>query len=224
MLWDPLYETWTLHDIALFEAAFALYGKDFVSIQQIVSSKTSQEIVDFFYLWKMTSHYRVCKRKKVQSAADRQTATALANVAAAEKALATGIPVPLGASNLPLTQFWGKGASSNPSKQKKGGGGGGGQHNKRGHSSVVGDGDDGGGGGGGSKKKSKKRKGGLVYAKLHGVEIKPDLLRASVNSLGGIKTVRRDRKWQLVRLDLKLQQTSSSGHTLNRAWTRYFES
>ena len=71
---------------------------------------------------------------------------------------------------------------------------------------------------------SKKRKGGLVYAKLHGVDIKPDLLRASVNSFGGIKIVRRDRKWQLVRLDLKLQQTSSSGHTLNKAWTRYFES
>jgi hypothetical protein len=205
-LWAPIYESWTLHDIALFEAGFALYGKDFVSIQQIVGSKTNQEIVDFFYLWKMTSHYRVWKRKMTRSANERATAEAAANVAAAAASLASGIPRPIGASNLPLTQFWGDGVRNHLKKKKS--------NKRRGN-------DD---GGGGSKNKSQKRKKGLVYAKLHGVEIKPELLRASVNSFGGIEAVRSDRKWQLVRVDLKLKQASSSGHTLNKAWIKYFES
>jgi hypothetical protein len=205
VLWNSLTESWTLHDIALFEACFTLYGKDFVSIQQIVSSKTIHEIVDFFYVWKMTSHYRVWKHNVTRTNTERMAAAAEAKAAAAEN----GYPKPSGASNLPLTQFWGDG-KSRKNKDSKG-------SQKRSRSSSSGK-----NASKRSKKKRTKTKGGVVLARLHGIEIKPEALQKAVNARGGIDMVRKDRKWQLVRVDLKLQQTSSSGHTLNKAYERYF--
>ena len=102
-LWDTFGQAWSLHDIALFEAAFALYGKDFEAIQRVVSSKTTREIVNFFYLWKMTSHYRVYK-VKATARADRAKASAMAAAMAAATAAAGKKAV---TSKHPLSTFWG---------------------------------------------------------------------------------------------------------------------
>jgi hypothetical protein len=227
VLWDSFGQSWSLHDIALFEAAFALYSKDFEAIQRVVSSKTTREIVHFFYLWKMTSHYRVYKVKAAVKA-DRAKAAAMAAAMAAATAAAGKKVV---TSKHPLSTYWGNSKKSKgkkrqaPSTSSKGGGRGGGGG--------------GGGGGQGPKKKAKKKQkkkqtkakriigGGPIMsdgkpiAKLLGVPLYPgDLLRA-VETQGGIDVVRKKRIWQAVRKVMKLKKTSSSGHTLNTAYKRY---
>ena len=100
VLWDTLSQSWNLHDIALFEASFALYGKDFEAIQRVVSSKTTHEIIHFFYLWKMTSHYREYKVKAAAKLDRAKAAAMAAKLAAAEKHAVT--------SKHPLGTFWGE--------------------------------------------------------------------------------------------------------------------
>ena len=226
-LWDTFGQAWSLHDIALFEAAFALYGKDFEAIQRVVSSKTTREIVNFFYLWKMTSHYRVYK-VKATARADRAKASAMAAAMAAATAAAGKKAV---TSKHPLSTFWGSHKNSKGKKRQaaststKSGGG-------RGRFGSAGDGQ-------GPKKKAKKRQktkqkkpkrvigGGPIMsdgkpiAKLLGVPLYPGDLKRAVQKQGGIVVVRKRRIWQAVRKEMKLKKTSSSGHTLNTAYKRY---
>jgi len=54
-------EMWSPHQIALFEGAIALYGKHFHTIQRMVKTKTTKEVVEFYYIWKKTSHYDMWK-------------------------------------------------------------------------------------------------------------------------------------------------------------------
>ena len=49
-------EKWTAHDIAVFEAAICLHGKKFDVIRTLLPSKTTKEIIEFYYVWKTTSH------------------------------------------------------------------------------------------------------------------------------------------------------------------------
>mmetsp|Transcript_30185 Transcript_30185/g.69195 ORF Transcript_30185/g.69195 Transcript_30185/m.69195 type:complete len:488 (-) Transcript_30185:502-1965(-) len=56
-------ERWNPFEIASFEAAISLYGKDFHLVQQIVKTKTTKEVVEFYYIWKKTSHYKRWKRQ-----------------------------------------------------------------------------------------------------------------------------------------------------------------
>jgi hypothetical protein len=44
-------------EIATFEAAMAVHGKVFEKVQKEVKTKTCQEIIDFYYVWKKTRHY-----------------------------------------------------------------------------------------------------------------------------------------------------------------------
>lgn len=53
---------WSPYEIALFGAAMAECGKQFHRIQQIVHSKRTTEIIDFYYIWKKTSHYTNWKK------------------------------------------------------------------------------------------------------------------------------------------------------------------
>ena len=55
---------------------------------------------------------------------------------------------------------------------------------------------------------------------MHGIEIVPDVLKEAVHARGGIDIVRSHRLWQKIRSDLHLKKSSSSGHTLNKAWVR----
>ena len=49
-------EKWNPYEIALFEAALALHGKAFHRVRGWVGTKTTKEIVEFYYVWKKTSH------------------------------------------------------------------------------------------------------------------------------------------------------------------------
>ena len=56
-------ERWSPYEIAVFESALSLYGKHFHQVQRVVRTKTTKEIVEFYYIWKKTSHYKVWKRQ-----------------------------------------------------------------------------------------------------------------------------------------------------------------
>ena len=38
-----------------------MYGKHFHTIQRMVKTKTTKEVVEFYYIWKKTSHYDMWK-------------------------------------------------------------------------------------------------------------------------------------------------------------------
>jgi hypothetical protein len=54
-------DSWTPKEIALFEAAMCSVGKDFHAIQQIIKTKRTNDIIDFYYAWKLSSHYQIWK-------------------------------------------------------------------------------------------------------------------------------------------------------------------
>mmetsp|Transcript_1159 Transcript_1159/g.1905 ORF Transcript_1159/g.1905 Transcript_1159/m.1905 type:complete len:409 (-) Transcript_1159:46-1272(-) len=51
-------EKWSPYEIATFEAALALHGKHFHQVQKWVKTKNTKEVIEFYYIWKKTSHYR----------------------------------------------------------------------------------------------------------------------------------------------------------------------
>ncbi|KAL9189305.1 hypothetical protein ACHAXT_011795 [Thalassiosira profunda] len=59
-------EKWSPIEIATFEAALALHGKAFHQVQKWVKTKNTKEIVEFYYVWKKTSHGRRWKGSYVE--------------------------------------------------------------------------------------------------------------------------------------------------------------
>lgn len=55
-------DRWAPYEVALFEAGICLVGKDFVSLDQIIPTKSAQEIMEFFYAWKKTKNYNRWKQ------------------------------------------------------------------------------------------------------------------------------------------------------------------
>ena len=57
------WEDWSPYQIALFEAGIAQYGKDFYAIaKEFENGKSTKDIIDFYYLWKKTAHYKKWKK------------------------------------------------------------------------------------------------------------------------------------------------------------------
>lgn len=56
-------EKWSPYEIAVFEGSIALYGKNFHAIQKYVESKTVKDVIEFYYEWKKTSHYKEWKKQ-----------------------------------------------------------------------------------------------------------------------------------------------------------------
>jgi len=56
------FEKWNPYEIALFEGAISLFGKEFHVISKIVGTKTCKECIEFYYLWKKTHHYHAWKK------------------------------------------------------------------------------------------------------------------------------------------------------------------
>ena len=56
-----IIEKWSPYEIALFEAALLHHGKEFHLVSEIVETKTTKEVIDFYYIWKKTSHYKKWK-------------------------------------------------------------------------------------------------------------------------------------------------------------------
>ncbi|KAF8822035.1 hypothetical protein IE077_000102 [Cardiosporidium cionae] len=50
-------DAWGPKEVCLFEAAICKYGKDFSRIQRIIQTKTTKDMIDFYYLWKKTNRY-----------------------------------------------------------------------------------------------------------------------------------------------------------------------
>ena len=40
-----------------------MYGKIFHEVQKVVKTKTTKEIIEFYYIWKKTSHYKKWKQQ-----------------------------------------------------------------------------------------------------------------------------------------------------------------
>lgn len=59
-------ERWSPYEIAIFEASLAEYGKDFPKVKkEIGDTKTTSEVIEFYYIWKKTSHYAKWKKEYV---------------------------------------------------------------------------------------------------------------------------------------------------------------
>lgn len=56
-------EKWSPYEIVTFEAAITLHGKQFHQIQKWVKTKCTKDIVEFYYVWKKTSHYQRWKNQ-----------------------------------------------------------------------------------------------------------------------------------------------------------------
>ena len=54
-------ENWNPREIALFEASLSVHGKLFHVVAGHVGTKTTKEVVEFYYIWKKTAHYRAWK-------------------------------------------------------------------------------------------------------------------------------------------------------------------
>lgn len=55
-------EKWSPVEVTLFESCITLYGKKFHEIAKHIDSKTTKEIIEFYYFWKKTSHYKEWKK------------------------------------------------------------------------------------------------------------------------------------------------------------------
>jgi hypothetical protein len=54
-------ERWSPYEIALFEAALLHHGKEFQTVGKEIGSKSTKEVIDFYYVWKKTGHYKKWK-------------------------------------------------------------------------------------------------------------------------------------------------------------------
>lgn len=69
-------EKWSPYEIALFEASLSLVGKKFHLVQKYVKTKNCKDIIEFYYIWKKTAHYKVWKSQFVdpeQEAAEAES-------------------------------------------------------------------------------------------------------------------------------------------------------
>jgi len=60
-----IIEIWSPYEIGLFEAGIGHYGKDFYQIHKVIQTKSTKEVIDFYYIWKKTSHYKTWKDRYV---------------------------------------------------------------------------------------------------------------------------------------------------------------
>lgn len=56
-----IVEKWSPYEIAMFEGALLHHGKEFHKVSQEIGSKTTKEVIDFYYIWKKTEHYKKWK-------------------------------------------------------------------------------------------------------------------------------------------------------------------
>lgn len=58
-------EKWSPYEIAVFEAALSVEGKHFHKVQKHVKTKNTKEVIEFYYIWKKTAHYKVWKKQYI---------------------------------------------------------------------------------------------------------------------------------------------------------------
>ena len=57
-----ILDEWAPKQVALFESAICIYGKNFHAIQKVIGNKSLKQVIEFYYLWKKSSHYTIWKR------------------------------------------------------------------------------------------------------------------------------------------------------------------
>lgn len=58
-----VWEDWSPYEVSLFEAGITHYGKDFYAMaKEFNGRKSTKQIVDFYYVWKKTLHYKKWKK------------------------------------------------------------------------------------------------------------------------------------------------------------------
>jgi hypothetical protein len=66
-------EKWNPFEIAVFEGALTLYGKNFHQVQKLVQTKSVKEIIEFYYEWKKSQHYKEWKKTYIPDERDTPT-------------------------------------------------------------------------------------------------------------------------------------------------------
>jgi len=54
-------DSWSPREIAIFESAICAYGKRFHSIAKAIPHKSTQDVVNFYYVWKKSPSYKAWK-------------------------------------------------------------------------------------------------------------------------------------------------------------------
>lgn len=49
--------------MALFECGICKFAKSFEMIAEFVGTKDAQEVIEFYFAWKNTTHYKIWKTK-----------------------------------------------------------------------------------------------------------------------------------------------------------------
>lgn len=68
VLWNPLrvphvFENWSPREIAIFETWICKFGKNFNQFSKFIKTKNTREVVEFYFFWKNTSHYKIWQQK-----------------------------------------------------------------------------------------------------------------------------------------------------------------
>eukprot|EP00520_Triparma_pacifica_P016145 CAMPEP_0118658110 /NCGR_PEP_ID=MMETSP0785-20121206/14386_1 /TAXON_ID=91992 /ORGANISM="Bolidomonas pacifica, Strain CCMP 1866" /LENGTH=168 /DNA_ID=CAMNT_0006551091 /DNA_START=1 /DNA_END=504 /DNA_ORIENTATION=+ len=55
-------ENWSPIEVARFEASLSVYGKQFHVASKIIKTKSTREVIEFYYVWKKTGNYKAWKK------------------------------------------------------------------------------------------------------------------------------------------------------------------
>ena len=58
------WETWSPYEIALFNCCICKFNTNFDLYLNIITTKTKEEVIDFYYTWKSSKYYKMWKNKK----------------------------------------------------------------------------------------------------------------------------------------------------------------
>ena len=58
------WETWSPYEIALFNCRICKFNTNFDLYLNIITTKTKEEVIDFYYTWKSSKYYKMWKNKK----------------------------------------------------------------------------------------------------------------------------------------------------------------
>lgn len=53
-------EKWSPYEIAIFEGSLLHYGKEFGTVSKQIGTKTTKEVIDFYYVWKIPNIEKIC--------------------------------------------------------------------------------------------------------------------------------------------------------------------
>ena len=48
---------WSPREVSVFESSLMIHGKDFRMISELIKTKSTKEVIEFYYIWKKTENY-----------------------------------------------------------------------------------------------------------------------------------------------------------------------